>query len=54
MGTRAFSVTGKFVEKLKANKQNSVKEEDIPIAVLRKNSPRNINHNYEKLIKILF
>ena len=28
MGTRAFSVTGKFVEKLKANKQNSVKEED--------------------------
>tara|TARA_B100001564_G_scaffold360030_1_gene384951 strand:+ start:8885 stop:9757 length:873 start_codon:yes stop_codon:yes gene_type:complete len=33
---------------------DAIKEEDIPIAVLRKNSPRNINHNYEKLIKILF
>ncbi len=33
---------------------DAIKEEDVPIAVLRKNSPRNINHNYEKLIKILF
>lgn len=36
------------------NISDAIKEEDIPIAVLRKNSPRNINHNYEKLIKILF
>ena len=36
------------------NISDAIKEEDVPIAVLRKNSPRNINHNYEKLIKILF
>ena len=33
---------------------NSIKEKDIPIALLRKNVPREINNNYEKLIKILF
>lgn len=32
----------------------SIKEKDIPIALLRKNVPREINNNYEKLIKILF
>lgn len=31
-----------------------IKEKDIPIALLRKNVPREINNNYEKLIKILF
>lgn len=33
---------------------NAIKEKDMPIAVLRKNVPRDINNNYEKLIKILF
>ncbi len=33
---------------------DAIKEEDIPIAVIRKNLPRNIDNNYEKLIKILF
>ena len=33
---------------------NAIKEKDIPIAVLKNNVPRDINNNYEKLIKILF
>tara|TARA_B100000900_G_C20602258_1_gene726136 strand:+ start:137 stop:1009 length:873 start_codon:yes stop_codon:yes gene_type:complete len=33
---------------------DSIKEIDIPIAVLCNNVPRNVNNNYEKLIKILF
>jgi hypothetical protein len=33
---------------------NAIKEEDLPIAILRKNLPRDVNNNYEKLIKILF
>tara|TARA_B100000965_G_scaffold10603_1_gene8229 strand:- start:7711 stop:8019 length:309 start_codon:yes stop_codon:yes gene_type:complete len=33
---------------------DAINEEDIPIAVIRKNLPRNIHNNYEKLIKILF
>ncbi len=33
---------------------DAIKEIDIPIAVLYDNVPRNVNNNYEKLIKILF
>ena len=33
---------------------DAIKEIDIPIAVLCDNVPRNVNNNYEKLIKILF
>ena len=33
---------------------DAIKDIDIPIAVLCDNVPRNVNNNYEKLIKILF
>jgi len=38
----------------KSSIRTAIKEIDIPIAVLRDNVPRNVNNNYEKLIKILF